>query len=313
MLMKFLILLVIFRFENVLYAKVLKYEGDDYQNPYIIFTTFKEETIGIVGRSFFCKNKKREDKCELFFYSINRKSLIATKKLQKDFYLEYPDTPKNFEKKFEDYFIPRYNFSFMNKEEMYIRKLRKKEDGISGVELMIDAKKYKIAEKYPNYKSKAYITLAKKIDEQVWFNEFTFGESGTNENVEYKTSEGLNVVNLKTLQSEDFIIGYNPFAASWILLIEKDPFTGLVWIGNNYGLYGLDTSRKEKIACIMVLEKNKKLKDFICQEADYVDDLKKNQIKLLLSKRENLKIGKSKPIDNTAIWRERLEINLNKK
>lgn len=88
------------------------------------------------------------------------------------------------------------------------------------------------------------------------------------------------------------------FENNFVSLLKNDSLSNLLWIGSNYGFYGLNENLEEKISCYFIKEmKTNKVKELKCSQADYLEDNKHDQAELLLEKEQALKKGKSPPED----------------
>ncbi len=86
----------------------------------------------------------------------------------------------------------------------------------------------------------------------------------------------------------------NVFKGTFISLLKKDTNRKILWVGNKYGLYGLNEKLEEKISCFYI--KSDKTFDFKCTEADFVEDKKSHQAYLL-----NKKMSGEKVVDTTKM------------
>lgn len=276
-------------------ATVLNNDEENYKNPYVVSTSFKKDSIGLIIEDFFYLEKKLNNQHKFYYYSIDRNDMHTTKLTSEIFYSIYPSAPKEINLKFQDIIENKRTFSINKNETLHLHESKIKEkDGYKTI-FNLKNKEFKITNKFPNYRKESDIPIAKVIGDQVWYSEFTYLTEDEVENAKYRSSLGINIVNLKTMKFESFPEGYNPFRGTWISLIEQDIVANLIWLGSNYGFYGLDSNHSEKITCFYILEKGIVLKDLKCTKADYITELKKNQGPLLLQQEKNLKAGKVKP------------------
>lgn len=91
-----------------------------------------------------------------------------------------------------------------------------------------------------------------------------------------------------------FFSSVSIFSNNFISLLKLDTFESFLWVGSNYGFYGLDEKLNEKISCYFIKDNTAALKMLRCARADYLQDNKADQA-ILLQKKEDALIGEKLP------------------
>lgn len=112
------------------------------------------------------------------------------------------------------------------------------------------------------------------------------------------------VIDLKNLKRETVLRG------AFLTYSTLDNHNSFLWVGSQYGIYAFNKNMQESISCAFPNDMKKmNVKEFslVCGKADYLDDNKYNQARMLLNKHKALKDGKKPPEDVAKKMREGME------
>lgn len=268
----------------------------DIKNKYVIDIYFTPTTLGIVTYNLIT-NKN--------VYFTSEKSDLKTSEVMEETFLKRFDLKELPLKKIDPHQkTPSHKYQSNEGDVSYeltnckgYSKTQEMWDGVcSGMSLIISNKKYIIKDSL-----EAYIHY---LDPVIWKDKILmkrYLEPSQSDSSGYFPGGILAflAIDLKTSKVIDKTkMGHSSFANTWTTMMKKDSNEKYIWIGNNYGVYALDENLDEKITCFFVpVEYEKTLGSLRCIKAEYVEDYKKDQTKLIIEKMKNEKANKAIPLD----------------
>lgn len=263
----------------------LSLNDDNAKNPLVIDSSFEAKSIGVVIKDFFVKEKRIKSTSEYNYFLIDRQSLETRKISKERYYEEFPKSPLLFPAKYKELFSNKNGTYTLNTGEKLTLLPIKKAGRSFKEDFLVNEKTIQAPA------VDTYFNLAYRNKNTLWI--FGFSTYLDDFFGDVFSPSGIRLIDLAT--KDHVITSLSSFGNTWNSFVKKDDFSELVWIGNNYGFYGIDANFKEVKSCFMILSSRKALIKFICKEADYLSDYKKDQGPLLMQKEENMKLGIAKP------------------
>lgn len=253
------------------------------KNYFVVASIFTTSAIGVVVR--------QGETSDLYYYFVDRKNLNTKNLEENEFKKTFNYNPEKIKSK---KILPEStNNNLLTSDGENIRYLYTDCEKITGEEIVDFYRKCKVMTL--SYDKKDYIVKGdhffhEKLADPEKYNNFLIAKIVKKETVSDSSGkipaavDGIFVLDLKKGEKVSFE-KTNYFRGGFTSLISIDSDKGLLWIGNDWGFYGLDKDLNEIVTCYFTIRDIKKKTHVIkCSSSDFLTFNKWDQA-LLISKK----------------------------